>query len=46
MNVVPCPETHILDNLVTGVLVFDTEGRVLYLNQMAEAMLGLSLIHI
>ncbi|BAN68018.1 nitrogen regulation protein NR(II) [endosymbiont of unidentified scaly snail isolate Monju] len=46
MNAVPCPETRILDNLVTGVLVFDSEGRVLYLNQMAEAMLGLSARHV
>jgi len=46
MNAIPCPETRILDNLVTGVLVFDPDGRVLYLNQMAEAMLGLSARHV
>lgn len=42
----PCPETRILDNLVTGVLVFDGEGRVAYLNQMAEFLLGLSARHV
>ncbi len=41
----PCPETQILDNLTTGVVVFDTEGRVAYLNQMAEFLLGISARH-
>ena len=41
----PCPETRILDSLATGVVVFDTQLRVSYLNQMAEGLLGISARH-
>ena len=42
----PCPETRILDSLATGVVVFDPELKVSYLNQMAEALLGISARHV
>ena len=42
----PCPETRILDSLATGVVVFDAQLRVSYLNQMAEALLGISARHV
>lgn len=45
MNSMSCPETRILDNLATGVVVFDEQLRVAYLNQMAEALLGISSRH-
>ncbi|RMG34129.1 MAG: PAS domain-containing protein [Gammaproteobacteria bacterium] len=41
----PCPETQILDNLTTGVIVFAADGKVVYLNQMAEFLLGVSARH-
>ena len=46
MNTMPCPETRILDSLATGVLVFDVHQRVVYINQMAEALLGVSSRHL
>ena len=45
MDTSPCPETRILDNLASGVVVFDELLRVSYLNQMAEALLGISARH-
>jgi two-component system nitrogen regulation sensor histidine kinase GlnL len=46
MSAMPCPETRILDNLATGVVVFDSQMRVAYLNQMAETLLGISARHV
>jgi len=46
MTAIPCPETRILDNLATGVVVFDAHLRVSYLNQMAEGLLGISSRHV
>jgi len=46
MTTMPCPETQILDNLATGVVVFDEHLKVSYLNQMAEGLLGISARHV
>ena len=45
MNSPPYSETRILDNLATGVLGFDAHCRVVYLNQVAESLLGISSRH-
>ncbi len=46
MTNMSCPETRILDNLTTGVVVFDEQLRVSYLNQIAEGLLGISSRHV
>ena len=43
----PCPtQQSVLDNLTTGVIVFDERQCVVYLNQQAEALLAVSARHI
>lgn len=45
-NTPPEIDVSVLDNLTTGVVVFDVDLRVRYINQMAESLLAVSARHV